>query len=131
MSVPVITTCPVCEEKLKVSKLTCGSCNTTIENSFDLPAILSLKKEQLKFIETFILCRGSIKEVEKALGISYPTVRNKLEEVIGELREEEVDPEVVSKVKNVQNNEEKRSVIEQLSSGEISPEEAIKLLKKK
>ncbi|KUP08827.1 hypothetical protein Q75_01990 [Bacillus coahuilensis p1.1.43] len=123
MGLPVITTCPVCEQQLKVSKLTCGHCHTTIDNTFDLPQILSLKKEQLHFIETFILCRGSIKEVEKALGISYPTVRNKLEEVIGDLGGSvPIKPE---------KEEEKRNVIEQLSSGSISAEEAIKLLKKK
>ncbi|MFZ3589698.1 DUF2089 domain-containing protein [Bacillus sp. DJP31] len=123
MGLPVITTCPVCEERLKVTKLTCGSCHTTIENTFEFPALLSLKKEQLQFIETFILCRGSIKEVEKALGISYPTVRNKLEEVIAELG----DPFQVMQEKE----DEKKNVIERLSSGDISADEAIKLLKRK
>ncbi|MFD1739791.1 DUF2089 domain-containing protein [Bacillus salitolerans] len=123
MDIPVITTCPICQERLKVTKLSCGYCKTTIENTFEFPALLSLKKEQLQFIETFILCRGSIKEVEKVLGISYPTVRNKLEEIITELG----DPYQVKQEKE----DEKKNVIEKLSSGSISAEEAIKLLKKK
>ncbi|SDZ56888.1 hypothetical protein SAMN05421736_11818 [Evansella caseinilytica] len=119
----VITTCPICEEGLKVTKLTCGHCHTTIENTFEFPALLSLKKEQLQFIETFILCRGSIKEVEKVLNISYPTVRNKLEEIIAELG----NPYQVKQAKE----DEKKDIIDRLSSGELSAEDAIKLLKKK
>lgn len=123
MGVEVITICPICEEQLNVTKLTCGHCQTTIENKFEFPTLFSLKKEQLQFIETFILCRGSIKEVEKVLGISYPTVRNKLEEIISELG----DPYLV----NQEREEEKKSILDRLGTGEISPEEAVKLLKKK
>ncbi|WP_067843103.1 DUF2089 domain-containing protein [Amphibacillus sediminis] len=119
----VITACPVCGEGLNVTKLTCGHCHTTIENTFEFPKLLSLKKEQLQFIETFILCRGSIKEVEKALNISYPTVRNKLEEIISKLG----DPYQAKQSKE----DEKKDIIDRLSSGELSAEETIKLLKKK
>lgn len=119
----VITTCPICEERLKVTKLTCDNCHTTIENTFEFPNLLSLKKEHLQFIETFILCRGSIKEVEKVLNISYPTVRNKLEEIIAELG----DPYRMKQTKE----DEKKDIIDRLSSGELSAEDAITLLKKK
>ncbi|KAA0546248.1 DUF2089 domain-containing protein [Bacillus sp. BGMRC 2118] len=123
MGIEVITTCPICEERLNVTKLTCGHCHTTIENKFEFPALFSLNKEQLQFIQTFILCKGSIKEVEKVLGISYPTVRNKLEEIISELG----DPYQV----NQEKAEEKKNILDRLGSGDISPEEAVKMLKKK
>ncbi|MBU3812102.1 MAG: DUF2089 domain-containing protein [Candidatus Niameybacter stercoravium] len=69
-----------------VQYLRCNSCQTVIENDFKLSRFEYLSAEQLYFIETFIKCRGSIKEVEKEMGISYPTVRAKLDEAINELK---------------------------------------------
>lgn len=81
----ILSHCPVCSDKLKAIKLKCTSCNTTIENEFELSKFDYLNSDQLYFIETFIKCRGNIKEVEKEMGISYPTVRSKLDEVIENL----------------------------------------------
>lgn len=81
----ILSRCPVCSNKLKAIRLRCNSCNTVIDNEFELSKFDYLNSEQLYFIETFIRCRGSIKEVEKEMGISYPTVRAKLGEVIESL----------------------------------------------
>ena len=81
----IISRCPVCRNDLAVTRLKCNSCNTIIENNFRLSKFDYLSDEDLYFTETFIRCRGNIKEVEKALGISYPTVRSKLDTVIKEL----------------------------------------------
>src|SRR5699024_681891 len=89
MTYPVIHTCPVCEHSLHVKKLACHNCHTVIENNFSLSKFASLSKEQMEFIEVFVVKRGNIKEVEKALGISYPTVRSKLNNVIEQLGHEE------------------------------------------
>jgi hypothetical protein len=119
MSYPVITNCPVCTNTLKITKLHCSHCHTTIENEFELTKLASLSKEQLSFVEVFLTCRGNIKEVEKELSISYPTVRGKLNEIITALGYE-------TKKKN---EVDERKVVAMLEAGEITPEEAIKLLK--
>lgn len=119
MAYPVISHCPVCDETLKVTKLHCNRCHTSIENEFELSNLASLSGEQLRFVEVFLACRGNIKEVEKELGISYPTVRGKLNEVVSSLGYE---------IKK-KNEVDEKKVVAMLESGEITPEEAIKLLK--
>jgi hypothetical protein len=78
-----------------------------------------LSGEQLHFVEVFLACRGNIKEVEKELGISYPTVRGKLNEVVSSLGYE---------IKK-KNEVDEKKVVSMLEKGEITAEEAIKLLK--
>ncbi|MGM0877190.1 MAG: DUF2089 domain-containing protein [Bacillota bacterium] len=119
MSYPLITDCPVCSKKLKVTKLHCSHCHTSIENEFEMSKFSSLAQEQLQFIEVFLKCRGNIKEVEKELSISYPTVRGKLNEII----------EALGYVTQPKNKIDKKKVISMLDSGEISAEEAINMLK--
>ncbi|MDB5084452.1 MAG: hypothetical protein JWN30_1338 [Bacilli bacterium] len=115
----VITTCPVCSKALKITKLYCTYCHTTIENEFELSKLALLSKEQLHFVEIFLTCRGNIKEVEKELGISYPTVRGKLNDIIASLGFE-------TKKKN---DVDEKKIVAMLENGEITPEEAIRLLK--
>ena len=81
----VISRCPVCDSELTVTRLKCASCDTVIENNFRLSKFDYLSEEELYFTETFLRCRGNIKEVEKELSISYPTVRSKLDAVIKKL----------------------------------------------
>lgn len=121
MVFPMITTCPVCSQQLQITRLQCTHCHTTIENEFQLSKLASLAKEQLQFIEIFLTCRGNIKEVEKALGISYPTVRGKLDEIILALGH---SPQ------KKQDYVTKKEIISLLEKGEISPEEAVEMLKK-
>lgn len=119
MNREVIGKCPVCGKEMEVTRLSCNYCNTTIEGSFTLCKFCRLGDEQ-KFAEIFIKNRGNIKEIEKELGISYPTVRNKLEDVIQALG---YSPKVTTV------NIDKKAILEKLKNGEISPEEAVKLLK--
>lgn len=81
----VISRCPVCRGELTVARLKCDACDTVIENNFRLSKFDYLSDEELAFTETFLRCRGNIKEVEKELGISYPTVRAKLDAVLKQL----------------------------------------------
>ncbi len=122
----VLTKCPVCGGKLKAVKLNCQDCGTTIENTFDFPPLLSLSREQLDFAQVFIKCRGNIKDVEKELGISYPTVRAKLDQVIEALEGVAPKPKPVE-VKT----EKQREVLDALERGDITPEEALEFLKTK
>ncbi|MFJ7941747.1 DUF2089 domain-containing protein [Peribacillus sp. NPDC096622] len=119
MAYKVITNCPVCSKTLKITKLHCSHCDTTIENEFELSKLASLSKDQLHFVEVFLTCRGNIKEVEKELGISYPTVRGKLTDIISSL----------GYVQKKKNEVDEKKIVTMLENGEITPEEAIKLLK--
>lgn len=119
MTYKVITNCPVCNNTMKITKLHCSHCQTTIENEFELSKLASLSKEQLEFVEVFLTCRGNIKEVEKELGISYPTVRGKLSDIISSLGYEQ----------KKKNEVDEKKVVTMLENGEITLEEAIKLLK--
>jgi hypothetical protein len=74
----LLTRCPVCEGTLGISELTCGRCQTRIQGTFDPCRFCRLPPEHLTFIETFLRCEGNLSRVEKELGLSYPTVRNKL-----------------------------------------------------
>ncbi|MFB6468511.1 DUF2089 domain-containing protein [Cytobacillus sp. Hz8] len=119
MAYKVITNCPVCNNTLKITKLKCSHCHTTIENEFEFSKLASLSKDQLHFVEVFLTCRGNIKEVEKELGISYPTVRGKLTDIISSL----------GYVQKKKNEVDENKIVTMLENGEITPEEAIKLLK--
>lgn len=119
MKKEVLGTCPVCEGEMKVTKIRCQRCGTTVEGSFELCKFCHLNKEQKYFAEMFIKNRGNIKELEREMGISYPTVRNKLEELIRGLGYTVDEGPKVNK----------KEILDKVSSGEISAEEAIKLLK--
>src|SRR6266436_1890229 len=79
---PLILKCPSCEGNLTVTSLGCPECVINITGEFALPQLLKLTRAQIDFIEVFIKNRGIIREVERELGVSYPTVRARLDEVI-------------------------------------------------
>ena len=119
MAYRLISKCPVCSSKLRVVKLKCNKCGTVIENEFELSKFEYLGEDQLRFMETFIMCRGNIKDVEKELGISYPTVRAKLDEVISALGYVVVKKPVI----------ESAEIIDMLEKGEISADQAVSMMK--
>lgn len=75
-------TCPACNSQLKVKSLTCRKCETEIQGEYDLPALASLCPDDQAFMLDFIKARGSLKEMAKLLRLSYPTIRNRLDEII-------------------------------------------------
>src|SRR5229473_1724129 len=78
----LILKCPSCDGNLSVTRLRCLDCAINIEGEFELPRLLKLTRAQIDFIEVFIKNRGIIREVERELGVSYPTVRARLDDVI-------------------------------------------------
>lgn len=115
--------CPVCDAKLHITKLGCPRCSTTIEGIYEPCEFCRMEKDELDFVKVFITCRGNIKDVEKTLGISYPTVKRKLDNVIESLGYRLPEPkrskeEIEAKAKM------KAEIIEKLSSGEITAAEA-------
>ena len=115
----VIGACPICESDLIVTKLKCTNCNTEISGAFQLSKFNYLSKEHLYFIEVFIKNRGNIKQVEKELGISYPTVKRNMDDVIESLGYKVSDDEKIKK----------DEIFKKLEAGEITALEAAKLMK--
>ena len=121
MTREVLGKCPVCGGNTEVTGINCTECGTKIEGHFHMCKFCRLNNDQKAFLDAFIKCRGNIKEVEKELGISYPTVRNKLEDVAGALGyKTEPQPEDPGK---------KKEILDKLNNGELSVDEALEMLK--
>jgi hypothetical protein len=80
------TNCPSCSKTLAVKQMVCISCATQLEGSFDLPMLARLSPEDQDFVRQFMLASGSLKDLAKLWRLSYPTVRNRLDELISRLR---------------------------------------------
>jgi hypothetical protein len=82
MAHDVISTCPVCSSELAVTRLHCRSCGTTLEGDFSVGRFGRLNRDQLALLESFLRSRGNLREMERELGISYPTVRSRVEALV-------------------------------------------------
>lgn len=80
---PII--CPSCQGLLKVQRLACDTCGTTVGGSFDLPILARLPREDQAFIIRLIEASGSLKEMARVYGLSYPTIRNRLDSLIDKI----------------------------------------------
>ncbi len=125
---PVIGRCPVCSNPLAVVRLRCESCQTEISGNFALGKFQQLKPEQLQFIETFIKCEGKIKDVEEEMGISYPTVRARLRDVIRALGYEPADDAPHPESTRA---DRRRAILNDLHEKRISVDDAARLLKQR
>ncbi len=121
---PAPTRCPVCSSELNVSRLHCSSCDTSIEGRFTGGPFSHLTTDHLDFILTFVRNEGKINRMEQDLGLSYPTIRNRLHEVIRALGFEPGKEEFVDI-----SAEKRNSVLEELEAGKISAEEAMRILR--
>lgn len=83
----LVSQCPSCSGRLAAIRLACESCGTQLEGQFDLPLLLRLSPADLAFVTEFVRCSGSLKEMAKLTNTSYPTVRNRLDEIIAQLTE--------------------------------------------
>ena len=116
-----VSHCPVCSNPLVTTRLSCTKCGTAIEGKFGNGLFADLTDEDSRFVELFVICRGNIKEMEKRLSISYPTVRNKLDAIIAKLEKSRApDPEMARK--------RRMEIIDSIKRGEISPDEGALLL---
>jgi hypothetical protein len=82
MAHDVISTCPVCSGELAVTRLRCGSCGTTLEGEFSVGRFARLSRDQTTLLESFLRSRGNLRDIERELGISYPTVRARVEALV-------------------------------------------------
>ena len=115
--------CPVCVADMVVTKLRCSHCGTELSGEFAPCRFCRLEDRHLRFVETFLRCRGSIKEVERALGVSYPTVKNMLDAALTALGLDE-KPEQ----RALREKEERSEILQRLSDGEIDVDTAIEAL---
>jgi hypothetical protein len=88
------TRCPACGEELKVKTLACTSCDTEITGSFELPVFSKLPLEDQQFLLEFIKASGSLKDMAALLKLSYPTVRNRLDEIIERVKTAQQPPKL-------------------------------------
>ncbi|MBS3973216.1 MAG: DUF2089 domain-containing protein [Erysipelotrichia bacterium] len=119
MKKEVFGTCPVCGGSLLCTKLSCHTCNTEITGEFALSRFSYLSKEELYFVETFVRVQGNIKEMERELEISYPTVKKSLDSIVAKMGFSVPKPKI---------NEDE--VLAKIKSGEMSVEEALAFIKK-
>jgi len=125
----VISTCPVCASELAVTRLHCGSCGTTLEGDFSVGRFGRLNREQLTLLESFLRSRGNLRDMERELGISYPTVRSRVEALVRALgfgpRSDGDDPaEQDTVVTDVPSPSTRQDILEALARHEISAEDA-------
>ena len=84
MKLPIV--CPSCENSLRVSQMKCDQCQTDVNGNYELPLYLKLNRDDQYFILEFFLSSGSIKEMAKQAGNSYPTMRNKMDDLIEKIK---------------------------------------------
>ncbi len=114
--------CPVCGGEYEITRLTCQKCESELGGHFTGCDFCHLSNDEIRFVLTFLKCRGSIKDVEKDLGISYPTVRSRLDAVLERLG-------LKTTASSEELKEERRRILDRLEHGEINAEQATELLK--
>ena len=128
MARDVISTCPVCEGELLITRLHCRTCGTALEGEFGVGRFGRLSREQLALLESFLRARGNLKEMERELGISYPTVRGRVDALVralglgdGEMPDDEEAEEVVAEPTAAGPDvaAARKAILERLSSGEL------------
>jgi len=141
-----IATCPVCAEELTITRLHCRNCGTALEGEFGVGRFGRLNREQLALLESFLRSRGNLKEMERELGISYPTVRGRVDALVRALgfgeqgddddialdTEEAADwtePPAVGEEAEGDRSAERRDILERLARREIGAEEAAEALR--
>jgi hypothetical protein len=121
----VLTRCPVCGGEMRVLRLRCSSCDSELAGNFSLGKLLQLAPEQIRFVEVFVKNEGKIKDVETELGISYPTVRARLREVIRALGYEPGEEPPAAPP----DPDRRRQILDDLVQGRVTADDAARLLR--
>ena len=134
----VIATCPVCSGELTIARLHCRSCGTALEGEFGVGRFGRLDREQLSLLESFLRSRGNLKEMERELGISYPTVRGRVDALVRALgladgdatdADDAFESDAEPSTAGADVAAERRSILERLARKEIGAEEAAAALR--
>ena len=132
----VIATCPVCSGELSITRLHCDQCGTAIEGEFSAGRFARLTREQMTVLESFLRSRGNLRDMERELGISYPTVRARVEALVRALgfgpRDEADGPAATAAAAATTADEiqaGRRDVLERLARHELSAEQAAEAIR--
>jgi hypothetical protein len=118
------TQCPLCDGEIAVTRIYCRDCDSTIEGRFGGGPFGQVSPEQLAFVEIFVRCEGKITRMEGEIGLSYPTIRNRLHEIIRALGYEPGGEEPGGLT-----DEERQRILQELDEGKISAEDAMRMIK--
>lgn len=137
MARDVISTCPVCEGELAITRLHCRSCGTALEGEFGVGRFGRLSREQLTLLESFLRSRGNLKDLERELGISYPTVRGRVEALLRALGLADGDAPVADEPMAADapnpitddDASERRAILDRLARREMTADEAAEALR--
>src|SRR4051795_3293803 len=136
MAHDVISTCPVCSGELAVTRLRCLSCGTTLEGEFSVGRFARLSREQMALLESFLRSRGNLRDIERELGISYPTVRSRVEALVralgfGPRTDDDDEPaaaattaSVAESTRSTEVAAQRQAILERLARHEIGADEA-------
>ncbi|MBA2489899.1 MAG: DUF2089 domain-containing protein [Chloroflexi bacterium] len=129
MTRAAIAICPVCEHELSVTRLHCGECGTTLEGHFSVGRFGRLDRDQLALLESFLRSRGNLREMERELGLSYPTLRGRVDGLVRALglggpavSEEDTQGFPIAAPA-------RRQILERLARGEMTSEDAAQALR--
>ncbi len=118
----LIEACPTCDSaKLSITEVTCDACGTQVRSRYSRCPFCSLTEDQQTFLLLFVRSRGNLKDLEKTLGVSYPTVRAKLDELVDRLAPPTLAPESVPAIVP----DSRQAVLARVQAGELSPAEAL------
>lgn len=119
------TKCPSCAQAMQISALSCPDCQVELKGPFEGSPFSKLSSEQIQFLYLFVECEGKIGEMEKALGVSYPTVKNRLNELKTAMRESQS----VQERNSGSNTGRILQILSQMESGEVDYEQGLKRIK--
>jgi hypothetical protein len=115
----LVVACPSCKGELRVTRLACRACGTNLDGTFEVPLLLQLPPEDLAFVSEFVRASGSLKAMAKLGATSYPTVRNRLDDIIRRLDELEQGLQ-----------KRRHEILDALESGRLNSKEAEEQLRK-
>jgi hypothetical protein len=116
---PITNECPYCRRVMAVTQMNCGHCRVAVNADFPMSRIAGLPVEHQRFIEMFVLAGGNLKQIAEQVGVSYPTIRSRLDKIIDALRGQ------IAKTQRVRGN-----VLDAVALGKTMAEDAARLIKR-
>ena len=128
--------CPACGGQLVITECKCSACQMQMRGEFQSGQLSNLSDDEITFIKVFLTARGNLTEVERVLGISYPTIRNKLDEINSILNRTDENTEIrqnkfgsTTETKQVSIEDTRKDILQQVADGRLSPAEAVQKLR--
>jgi hypothetical protein len=112
-----VNRCSYCGEGMRITKVTCEACGLSLEGDFLTPRLYRLDAEEQRFVELFVLASGSLKQMAAVLGVSYPTVRSRLDRLIEKLQQEQERDE-----------RRRQTILRDIEEGRISPKKGMRMI---